>query len=477
MTLPPQPVDDPELTTTPSDGSDPAPPPAEMSLGRQLASGGRALLLVVAAGLLVRLIFMVMVVGMPCSHDQCEYLALASGMAAGRGWQPHDGYLWPPGFISFLALCRSLFGDSLTAPRLLQVLLSTATIPMMFLLGRRFHGRKAGLAAALVFALYPNLVGFTHLLWPATLYIFWFTLAATLLLAPPQQARRGVLAAGLCLGVAALVRGQALYFAPLAATWLIFSVPRPQRPGRLTLAALLMAATLVPVLPWTVHNALTYQRFLLLDSTVGRNLYIGTNVPPPSNWDYGFDDRRRVHGGRQRCTQENIVDADRCEVRNAITFAAGHPGLMIRRVPLKWADLLNPSSFVIRHARLDRYPHRFSTLQLAAFTLVTAGAWMAVAVLGLLGLILLPPWPGRGLMVALLLYHLGLHALTFGMTRFRLPMVPFLILAGAPLLVGSWRPLAAAGKLRLALAAVALALLAGLWIARFPQVFDVLLPG
>ena len=242
-------------------------------------------------------------------------------------------------------------------------------------------------------------------------------------------------------------------------------------------AALLIAGTLLPVLPWTIHNALTYQRFLLLDSTVGRNLYIGTNVPPPSNWDFGFDQRRRVHGGRTRCDQENIVDADRCEVRNAIAFAAGHPGLMLRRVPLKWADLLNPSSFVIRHARLDKYPHHFSPALLALFTVVVAGAWMAVATLGLLGLILLPSWPGRGLVAALLLYHLGLHALTFGMTRFRLPMVPFLILAGAPLLAGSWRPLAAAGWPRLVAAALALALLAGLWIARFPQVFDVLLPG
>ncbi len=447
-----------------------------MTLARQLATGGRPLLGFMALAFLIRMALLVMVSDMPCSHDQCDYLDLAGGVAGGLGLATHDGYLWPPGFIAFLAFCKTLAGDNLFVPRLLQVLLSTATVPLLFILGERFHGRRAGLAAAAVFAVYPNLVGFTHLLWPATLYIFWFMLGMTLLLGLKSPTRRHVAAAGLCLGLAALVRGQALYFAPLAAAWLVLAVPREERRQRLGLAALLIAFTLLPVLPWTVRNAATYDRFLLLDSTTGRNLYIGTNVPPPANWDYGFDERRRVHGGRERCAQDNIVDADRCEVRNAVAFMATHPGLMLKRVSLKWADLLNPSSFVIRHARLDKYPHHFGRPGLSVLTVVAAGAWMAVAILGLLGLILLPSWSGRGLVITLLLYHLALHALTFGMTRFRLPMVPFLILAGAPLLVGSWQRMAAAGYARRVVAAGLLAGLLALWIARFPLVFDVLLP-
>ena len=447
-----------------------------MSLARQLAGGGRPLLAWIALAFVIRLALLVMVAGMPCSHDQCDYLDLAAGVAGGQGLATHDGYLWAPGFIAFLALCKVVAGDSLMAPRLVQVLLSTATVPLLFILGRRFHGRQAGLAAAAVFAVYPNLVGFTHLLWPATLYIFWFTLGITLLVAGEKPARRQVAAAGICLGLAALVRGQALYFAPLAGVWLVLAAAPQERRRRLGLATLLVAFTLLPILPWTLRNAATYHRFLLLDSTTGRNLYIGTNVPPPANWDYGFDERRRVHGGRPRCTEANIVDADRCEVRHAVAFMASHPGLMLRRVTLKWADLLNPSSFVIRHARLDKYPHNFSRPAQAILTLVIAGAWMAVAILGVLGLLLLPPWTGRGLLITLLLYHLALHALTFGMTRFRLPMVPFLILAGAPLLVGSWHRMAAAGNPRRVLAAGLLACLLALWVARFSTVFDVFLP-
>jgi len=446
-----------------------------MTLTRQLAGGGKPLLALMGLALLVRLVLLAMVTDMPCSHDQCDYLDLASGVAGGLGLATHDGYLWPPGFIAFLAFCKTIAGDSLLLPRLLQVLLATGTVPLIFILGRRFHGRTAGLAAAAVFAVYPNLVGFTHLLWPATLYIFWFMLGMTLLLGVEQPTRRHVAAAGVCLGLAALVRGQALYFAPLAAAWLVLVAAREERRRRLGLAALLVACTLLPILPWTVRNAVTFHRFLLLDSTTGRNLYIGTNVPPPANWDYGFDERRRVHGGRTRCQETNPVDADRCEVRNAVAFMATHPLLMLKRVPLKWADLLNPSSFVIRHARLNKYPHVFSQPGLALLTVVAAGAWMGVAILGVLGLLLLPSWPGRGLVITLLLYHLALHALTFGMTRFRLPMVPFLILAGAPLLVGSWRRLAAAGNPRRVVAAGVLAGLLALWIARFSRVFDLFL--
>ncbi len=462
--------------------------------GHALVDGGRPLAWLVGGSLAVKLLLVWMVAAMPCSHDQCEYLELADGILAGRGLQVHDGYLWPPGYIGFLALCRGLFGADLTAPRLLQVLASTACVPLMFLIGRRLFDRRTGLAAAAAFAFYPNLVAFTHYFWPSTLYILWLLLAFHFLVRSHRVSPRDAVAAGLWLGVAALFKGQALYFAPLAAAWIAWcggagareeeaapvaeSTPVPAAPGRLVVAALLVGATLVPVLPWTVRNALTYHRFLLLDATTGRNLYIGTNVPPPSNWDYGFDERRRVHGGRPRCADANVVDADRCETRNAIRFVLEHPGLTLARVPMKLADLLNPSSFLIRHARLGKYPHVFSRWEIILLTLMAAGAWMALAALGTAGLALLPRVPGRALVVTLLAYHLAVHVATFGMTRFRLPMVPFLVLFAAPLLTRPWGPLlAAAPAWRRAAALAGVMALVLLWASRWRQVFDVLIPA
>ena len=424
---------------------------------------------IAAVSLILKLVLVWLVADMPCSHDQCEYLNLADGIRSGQGLQLYDGFLWPPGFIFVLAGCLTLFGDTLTAPRVLQVLLSTATVPLVYTLGRRFADRRAGLAAAAVFAFYPNLVAFTHLLWPETLYIFLFLAGFLFLARSGTPATRDLVLAGVCLGAAALVRGLAFFFVPLAAAWMVWQSRR-----RVVPALILVGATLVPILPWTARNWVRYDRFLWIDSTIGRNLYIGTNLSPPSNWDLGFNDRRRISNGRPRCEQENPVDNDRCEVRNALAFAASHPALMIARVPLKIADLLNPSSFFLRHARLGHYPYTFTTGQLRLLTVLVAGSYMAVALLGLLGLALRPGAPGRGLILLLLVYHLGIHAFIFGMSRFRLPLVPFLMVAAGPLLTRSWRPLLAeASRWRLATAAAALLAMAGLWAWRLPTVLDI----
>jgi hypothetical protein len=102
---------------------------------------------------------------------------------------------------------------------------------------------------------------------------------------------------------------------------------------------------------------------------------------------------------------------------------------------------------------------------------------MVVAALGWAGLVLLPGAPGRRLLIILLAYHLAIHAVTFGMTRFRLPMVPFLVVAAAPLLTRPWGPLVKGSPAwRVALAGGGVLLLILLWASRWRQVFDVFLP-
>ena len=462
-----------------------------------MRSWPRALFWIVLGSAALKLLLIALLTGMPCSHDQCDYVDLAARLAGGQGLQVHDGYLWPPGFIALLAACRILAGDGLTLPRLLQALASTATIPFVFATGRRMYGARAGLAAAALFAFDPTLVAFTHYLWPETLYLALFIPALWLILTAADTVPnlRRIVAAGLLLGLAALVKGVALYITPMAMIWLTLETRRQMgaqaRGSRALLmpAALLAAATLAPILPWTLRNWVVLDRFPVLEVTAGRNLYIGTNLPPPSNWDLGFDERRRVHGGRPRCAEPNVVDADRCERRNAWQFIRENPGLMLRRVPLKLADLLNPSSFLIRHARLGKYPHPFSRAEARLLTLLTAGAWMVTAALGLAGLVLIPRIRGRGLVIAILGYHLAVHAVTFGLTRFRLPMVPLLMIAAGPLLAHSWRRLPGAGVgaadgragrtsvWRVGAALLGVALLVLLWSMRWETVFDLFGPA
>jgi hypothetical protein len=101
-----------------------------------------------------------------------------------------------------------------------------------------------------------------------------------------------------------------------------------------------------------------------------------------------------------------------------------------------------------------------------AATLAAALPWMALALLACLGLAQAPPGPARRLVLGLVLALLAVHALTFGMSRFRLPAVPFLAayagVGAAALGSGRWLPQGRWRRLALLAAVVGLAWLWGL---------------
>ena len=109
----------------------------------------------------------------------------------------------------------------------------------------------------------------------------------------------------------------------------------------------------------------------------------------------------------------------------------------------------------------------------ALVTLAAAAPWMALAVLAAFGLSLSPPAAPRRLVLLLILALIIVHALTFGMSRFRLPAVPFLAAYAGVALASfrdrRWWP---AGTARQAGLAAALAALAWLWLLRLPALLD-----
>jgi len=411
---------------------------------------------------------------MGCLADECDYLLLAQRLAFGEGFQEIRGYLWPPGYVGFLAGCLELFGPHRFVPRLFQVAFSTLTVLAVFGIGRRLYGERPALLAAALVAFYPNLVAFSHLLWSETLYIFLSTTALALVLGRRRGPRLPIaVLAGVLLGLGALVRSVGLYVALLVGLWMLWQARRD--PRRAVGAVVVVAAALLTVAPWTARNALRYERFCPVDATMGQNLYLGHNLGRPASWDHGLP-RPSYMGPEWRpfCVDENVIDRDRCEVAAAVDFMAAHPGMTLRRVPTKLADLLNPSSFAIRHARVGKYAAVDTPGRIRVLTVVAAGAWMALALLALGGLLLRRAQPGVGLIWALLCLTLAIHALTFGTSRFRLALIPLLALpAAAALLAPAGAPPASTRRLRLAAFAVGTFLLLAAFAARGPVVFDV----
>jgi len=131
----------------------------------------------------------------------------------------------------------------------LQILLGTATVGLVFLVGRCWLPRPAAVAAAAITALWPHLISFSGVLLSETLFGFALLLAVWLLLRAEGRGARGMGGAGLAWGVAYLVNPIVALFPLMAAALLI----RRSKP----LATALLAGFLVLPASWSIRNAIS----------------------------------------------------------------------------------------------------------------------------------------------------------------------------------------------------------------------------
>jgi len=445
--------------------------------------GRTALAWLTLVALVLRATALVLSAGIPCVADECSYLELAETLAEGGGFQPHEGHYWPPGYIAYLAAILASGGNVLVA-KAGQVILSTLLVPLTFACAisalrswsdeRR---RSAALWAAALVSFDPTLIAFSHYLWSETLFLPVFLGGLLLAARSGERLRDGVSAtapasaAGALLGLACLIKAVPLYLVPLLALWLVRMTGRPGSLGPRLAAGLLLLATAGAVIaPWTVRNALVHGHLVLIETTGGKNLVRGNNPYAPTNWDLGaYRVTRAIEA--TGCTQSDLIERDGCLTRAALRYIASHPGQFVADAVTKLADLLNPTSFAVRHIRLGVYgdwPRPIASAAVISIALFNA-ALMALAVLGW-GWAPASPW--RSLVLLVVVYICAVHVLTFGMSRFRLPLEPLLAIGSAVAICELRSGTATAGVRgpRFAVAGALLAMLA-LWALRIDGLF------
>lgn len=201
-----------------------------------------------------------------------------------------DSSDWSPGApLLYSAAYYATGGAREGTARIVELLCGLGSILLVYLLGRRLGtavggargAPAAGLLAALGVAVYPPFVHSTGALFsepPAMLTLPAAVLA--FLWAGEQERSRAWLLPGLLFGLTALIRPEYLLvgiaFGLLAA--LRVARERGWRPG-LAGGALFAAALLLPIVPWTVRNAVVLDRLVPISTGGGKALYVGTNLP------------------------------------------------------------------------------------------------------------------------------------------------------------------------------------------------------
>jgi 4-amino-4-deoxy-L-arabinose transferase-like glycosyltransferase len=193
-----------------------------------------------------------------------------------------DSSDWSPGApLLYAASFYATGGAREGTARIVELLLGLATIVVVYLLGRRISCRPAGLLAAFGVAVYPPFIHSVGALYSEPPAMFTLPAAVLAFLwAGDQQRLRAWLLPGFLFGLTALARPEYLLVGAAFAVLALIRIARARgwQPG-LAAAALLVAALLLPIVPWTIRNQVVLHRTVPISTGGGKALYVGTFLP------------------------------------------------------------------------------------------------------------------------------------------------------------------------------------------------------
>jgi 4-amino-4-deoxy-L-arabinose transferase-like glycosyltransferase len=358
-------------------------------------------------------------------NDSIYYHHYAQAVAAGQFQEPAPYYLAPL-YYHVLGALYFLCGPSFLAAKIFQCILGAISCCLLYDLGRRLFGNGVGLLAGLLFSAYGLHIYYSGLLLPTVLVVFLnLCFLRVLVYGGTAPSLLRVTAAGLLLGIAAAAKPHALLLVPLACLWLLAVAPTGRK---LFLAGSLAVGTALAVAPFTIHNYLVSDRWVLLTTSAGRNLLKGngptangTHVAPPAGLA-GISFKDYIDGRVEPLA--TIDDSDRLQ-QAALDHMRSEPAAAIRLLGKKLLLFFNQIELFIRD---QFYFARQSSVVLR--TGFVAFGW--IAPLGLVGLLF--AWRRRSplsLLHALLLVQVASFTLLFVLARYRLPAASLLTLFAA----------------------------------------------
>lgn len=415
----------------------------------------------------VRMTLVLVFLGTTPLGDEGSYLRL------GRGWSEFGAYTgnWAPGYPWLLGVLHGVVGASTdSVMRFLQVLLSVWTGAHIAYTASMFGGRRAGIAAAWVYAFYVPLAAFSALLFSESLFLVTFVPFTFHVLRLAREGRLSApwwrpVVAGVFLGLAALTRESTVLFVLPASAWVAWALrgrSTEKRAGRQTLqlwskgsgplaiapAAILLGSFVITILPWTARNAHVYGRFVPIGVTAGSNAAISWNAPDV-NFDLALlddeDDATSVPGklrakirGEEPATWRrrhafNRADQVRLDIADGARFAAENPAFFLRSRVVEFVDLVSPLSFLVRQLRLvDEVGEPLESGAARWWvSLVAVLLWPLLALLAIQGWATV--WDASPLQsfASVTILCTSSVVLMHGLTRLRVPMEPILIVLAA----------------------------------------------
>jgi 4-amino-4-deoxy-L-arabinose transferase-like glycosyltransferase len=329
-----------------------------------VVSGRRAL----GAGLIAGILVLAFVLRIEAAHrtpykpvnDAGSYLTIASYVArtgdyslkttpgSGAGGTRGPSAYFAPGFPYFLGLVDLIDGHAvrrgpaIQPVRDSQAVLGTITVALVGLVAFELFGTTAGLIALLLAAVYPvftelaSVIAAENLLTPLVLAALYTALRARR--AKTGAARYGwVAGTGVLAGLATLTHenGVLILVGLIPAVWTARRVGGKVNLKAFAAPALLVAMTVLVIVPWTIRNALVMHSFIPVSDETGITL-VGTynaasaaNPQVPYKWRIFYG----IHGERPLIHEASTLTEPQLSAKlqsQAIHYIEHHPVSLVQ---------------------------------------------------------------------------------------------------------------------------------------------------
>ena len=344
-----------------------------------------------------------------------------------------------PAYPMFLALFFKLAGSNYFLPRLIQVLIGSVNCLVVYTLAKKASPTKVWPAriAGIMTAFYGTLVFFEGDLLMISLTLFFVNISFLgLILYREKQQLRWPFIAGICFAVGALDRTNMLVFAPMAIWFLWKSTFYKNRRIQFQSTALYLTGIILVILPFTIHNYRVSGDMVLISSNAGINLYIGNNpyaqgvfaIPPDiavRNDNYKMAEDAKEVACKECGKQLKPSEVSRFWTSKAVDFIVKNPvaaaKLYAKKIRLMFNQREIPNHLDVVFFKKEVTP--WLSYLIIGFWIVAPLAFAGILIRLLLGMT-----AAHKLYISFIIVYTVSLLPFFINDRYRLPIVPFLII-------------------------------------------------
>lgn len=385
--------------------------------------------------LLLRLAFVLVYPQLPIEADAGSYVDLATNIFEGNGYAQNgiEETRRAPGYPFFLALIFFAFGKSLVFVRIIQAIISSLTVVLIYQLAKDLFNKRIAFFSVILAALYPPFIFYSGTILTETIYTFLIVVAFYLL--NKKFNKKNSILFGTFFGFAALMRTESILIVFFTLFALFLS--SKQKKKIIINGTIISLAMFLVITPWSIRNYTLYDQFFLINTQYGIDLAMAT-YPEYSRGETTYTPEIFIE-------DKNPTPVELADIysEQAKEYLIENPLFYLKRSFVKFFKFWIGSHTVALQGFVESFGNTLQNGNYFVF-FIKAVLLLFNTILVILGLLGLKKFVkdqrikgfNRALFVSPIIAKVLIHSVFIGFVRFQIPIMPFVLVLVSYFLTG-----------------------------------------